>query len=420
MTYLGSPPASQAFAPGTDTFNGDGTTVAFTLSRNVATVNDILVIVNNVEQQPSNYSVSTSTLTFSTAPSSGTNNIYVRYLSTNLVTIAPQQGSVTRQSMDIGSGGVGTGAAQMPVGTTSDRPATPLVGMYRMNTTTGLPEWYSSATSSWVIFSSLTTYTVEYLVIAGGGAGGYGAAGGGGAGGYRSSVIGEASGGGATAESVLTLTTNTSYTVTIGAGGATTSTNGNNTVFGSITSIGGGGGSTIAGASGGSGGGAGYQATVGVAGAGTTGQGYAGGTAGYAAPYYPPAGGGGAGAVGQSPSSGSDTVGKIGGVGVQSSINGTATFRAGGGGGSGSTQGALAGAGGNGGGGAGSVIGTATAGTANTGGGGGGTHTGTAGAGGSGVVIFRYAGAQRGTGGTVTTSGSYTIHTFTTSGVYIA
>jgi hypothetical protein len=98
MSYLGSPPASQFFAPGTDTFSGDGTTVAFTLSRNVATVNDILVVVNNVDQQPTAYTVSVSTLTFTAAPSSGTNNIYVRYLSTNLTTIVPQTGSVSVSS----------------------------------------------------------------------------------------------------------------------------------------------------------------------------------------------------------------------------------------------------------------------------------------------------------------------------------
>jgi hypothetical protein len=94
MSYIGSPPSSQSFAPGTDTFNGDGTTVAFTLSRNVVTVNDILVVVNNVEQQPSNYTVASNILTFSPAPSAGTNNIYVRYLSTNLTAIVPQQGTV--------------------------------------------------------------------------------------------------------------------------------------------------------------------------------------------------------------------------------------------------------------------------------------------------------------------------------------
>jgi hypothetical protein len=41
-------------------------------------------------------------------------------------------------------------------------------------------------------------------------------------------------------------------------------------------------------------------------------------------------------------------------------------------------------------------------------------------AGGSGVVIIRYLGSQRGTGGTVTSAGGYTIHTFTSSGTYTA
>ena len=94
MAYLGNTPTSQAFLPGTDTFSGTGSQTAFTLSRNVSTVNDILVVVNNVEQQPSNYTVAGTTLTFSPAPSSGTNNIYVRYLSTNLLTIVPSQASV--------------------------------------------------------------------------------------------------------------------------------------------------------------------------------------------------------------------------------------------------------------------------------------------------------------------------------------
>jgi hypothetical protein len=38
--------------------------------------------------------------------------------------------------------------------------------------------------------------------------------------------------------------------------------------------------------------------------------------------------------------------------------------------------------------------------------------------GGSGVVIIRYAGAQVGTGGTVTTVGSDTVHTFTSTGTF--
>jgi hypothetical protein len=59
-----------------------------------------------------------------------------------------------------------------------------------------------------------------------------------------------------------------------------------------------------------------------------------------------------------------------------------------------------------------------TAGGTNTGGGGGGGGVGSAG--GSGVVIIAYLGSQRGTGGTVTSSGGYTIHTFTASSTYNA
>jgi hypothetical protein len=46
--------------------------------------------------------------------------------------------------------------------------------------------------------------------------------------------------------------------------------------------------------------------------------------------------------------------------------------------------------------------------------------SGYGGSGGSGIVIIRYAGGQRGIGGTVTSSGGYTIHTFTSSGTFTA
>ena len=119
MSYIGSTPTSQAFAPGTDTFSGTGSQVAFTLSRNVATVNDILVVVNNVDQQPTAYSVASNVLTFTAAPSSGTNNIYVRYLSTNLQTIAPQQGSVYPSSLSTQNALYWDTSGNVGIGTTS-------------------------------------------------------------------------------------------------------------------------------------------------------------------------------------------------------------------------------------------------------------------------------------------------------------
>jgi hypothetical protein len=93
MSYIGSTPTTQSFIAGTDYFNGNGSTVNFTLSRSVNSVNDIEVIVNNVEQIPSGYSVSGTTLTFSAAPSAGTSNVYVRYLSTTNLSLAIPAGT---------------------------------------------------------------------------------------------------------------------------------------------------------------------------------------------------------------------------------------------------------------------------------------------------------------------------------------
>jgi hypothetical protein len=93
MSYIGSTPTTQSFIAGTDYFNGTGSAVNFTMSRSVNSVNDIEVLVNNVEQIPSGYLVSGTTLTFSVAPSAGTSNVYVRYLSTTNLSLAIPAGT---------------------------------------------------------------------------------------------------------------------------------------------------------------------------------------------------------------------------------------------------------------------------------------------------------------------------------------
>jgi len=127
------------------------------------------------------------------------------------------------------------------------------------------------------------------------------------------------------------------------------------------------------------------------------------------------AGGGGASGAGTDPScSGTDGVGGNGGNGL-TWLDGN-TYAGGGGGGTYSSIG-LAGTGGTGGGGRGGYNSAgAQNGTANTGGGGGGgsQFNGLGGNGGSGIVIIRYPGNRILQGGTITTTGGYTYHTFTT------
>ena len=118
MSYIGSTPISQNFIAGTDYFNGTGSQTAFTLSRFVNTTDDIQVSVNNVVQIPSGYTVSGQTLTFSVAPSAGTNNVYARYMSTTLQSLSVPAGST--QAINItGNAATVTTNANLTGGVTS-------------------------------------------------------------------------------------------------------------------------------------------------------------------------------------------------------------------------------------------------------------------------------------------------------------
>ncbi len=99
MASIGNSPTQQAFTPAIDYFSGNGSTTAFTLSRPVASVAQVQVTIDNVAQNPSSaYTVSSNTITFTSAPLSGTNNIYVYYTSPITQVIAPGQGTVTSDS----------------------------------------------------------------------------------------------------------------------------------------------------------------------------------------------------------------------------------------------------------------------------------------------------------------------------------
>ena len=78
MAYVGNQPYQVAFV--TDTFSGNGSTTAFTMSVAPANTSSVLVAITGVLQDPSTYGVTGNTINFSTAPPSGTSNISCRYL----------------------------------------------------------------------------------------------------------------------------------------------------------------------------------------------------------------------------------------------------------------------------------------------------------------------------------------------------
>jgi hypothetical protein len=86
MAYIGNEPGLTNFIFGLNRFNGTGACTQFTLTRTTDDANSIEVLVNSVQQDPINsYSVSGGVITFTTAPSVGTNNIVVIYRSSAII-----------------------------------------------------------------------------------------------------------------------------------------------------------------------------------------------------------------------------------------------------------------------------------------------------------------------------------------------
>lgn len=279
-----------------------------------------------------------------------------------------------------------------------------------------------------ILDTSVTPLVADFLLVAGGGGGGRAAngnhnAGGGGGGGFVEIF---------SANFLLTQT----YTITVGGGGTTApggygipgTPGGNSTLVGpglNYTAQGGGYGRGTDGTagyagSGGSGGGGngattqfstyGYGYGYGGGGGfpGNPGGGGGAGGGGSASPQYGGNGNGGPGRANPFPQS---TVGQL--------SSGTYYLAGGGGGHNG-------GLGGVGGGGRATPEGTPgtpnAAGTVNTGGGGGAgaaTSNNFGAQGGSGVAVIRYLGIPKATGGNITQSGGYTLHTYTVTGTFV-
>ena len=249
--------------------------------------------------------------------------------------------------------------------------------IYNVNDSGGAP---AAAKARTVVIHANTNF-VQALVVGGGGGGGstggWYPGGGGGAGGYQYNAS--------------YAVTPQSYSITVGSGGSANS-NGNDSVFGTITAYGGGKGGTnpsTSGANGGSGGGGSTNTSYGTGSQG--GNGSAGGGS---------QSGGGGGSGGSASGTGFGSYG----VGTANSITGSSVTYAIGGTGSPYR----------------SANGTTGGGYGGGGGAGGGTGGGVTPTGNGGVVIISYLTANFGTctGGTKTTSGSYTIHTFSSNGSF--
>ena len=445
MSYVGNIPAEKYSSLTQQTFSSP-TGTNFVLSQSVTNNLGIVLIIDNVRQDPAgaSYTAVGTSLVLSEAISSPS-TMYCLFNGKTTETVSPPAGSV--DSSHIVAGAVddshisGLSASKLtgslPASmneitksssdpTASTNPAGG-VGTVFLNTTSGemfsltdatagsnvwtnigdgtggLPITYMSATGGTITtdgsykvhtFNSSGTFTptigtvasvgnvVEYLVIAGGGGGCDSRAGAGGAGGYRNSYASEASGGGGSSESSFTVT-NSSLTVTVGAGGS--KGQGSAGTGGSNSVF-----DSIISIGGGftpypqhSTGGIGGSGSGGASETGAGGAGTANqGYAGGTSNSSPGGGSAGGGGAGGVGQGSTTGVGGAGGIGLTSSITGSAVARGGGGGGSGPSNGAGTSGGATGDSGVNATV--------NTGGGGAGGWNGNESAGGSGVVIIRY------------------------------
>ena len=92
MGYIGQPLNHGNLAA--DVFSGDGSTTGFTLSYSVGSANSISIYIDGVKQAVSTYTASGTTLTFTTAPPSGTNNIEVIFLALEITLPTPGDNTV--------------------------------------------------------------------------------------------------------------------------------------------------------------------------------------------------------------------------------------------------------------------------------------------------------------------------------------
>lgn len=100
MSYIGNSITQQSFTGGVDQYNGNNSNTAFGLTRTINTVYDVDAYVENVWQRPTTgYTVSANTITFTSAPPAGSNNVVVVYRNFSATSIIPQQGSVVASSL---------------------------------------------------------------------------------------------------------------------------------------------------------------------------------------------------------------------------------------------------------------------------------------------------------------------------------
>ena len=160
MSYIGAEPTTAAFP--FDQFSGDGTTTAFTLTYAPASTTSIIVAISGVMQNPNLYSVVGTTLTFSPAPPTGTNNISVLYLGLPVIGSSSPGNTAFLSSTDL------TATASQTVFASAGSYTPGFVQVYRNGARLGNADFTATNGTTITLASAATAgdlVTIEYYTL---------------------------------------------------------------------------------------------------------------------------------------------------------------------------------------------------------------------------------------------------------------
>ena len=160
MSYIGSTPTTAAFP--FDQFSGNNSTTAFTLTYAPAGTTSILVSVSGVMQNPNTYGVIGTTLTFTGAPPTGTNNIAVLYLGLPVIGVSSPGNTAYRTPQDF------TATASQTTFTTAGSYTVGFVDVYRNGARLGTADFTATNGTTVVLANACTAgdlVTIVYFTL---------------------------------------------------------------------------------------------------------------------------------------------------------------------------------------------------------------------------------------------------------------
>ena len=162
MPFIGKQPTAGFASIVKDDLTPNGSTTAFTLSKQVANANDIAVFLGNVRQEPTDaYTVSGTTLTMSEAPASGLNFYVLHIAGTHESSVVPADNTISTakiQASAITNAKIASGVDASKL-TTGDLPISsfPAGTIVQVVSNVGTTEYSNSSTSTLVNIADINT-----------------------------------------------------------------------------------------------------------------------------------------------------------------------------------------------------------------------------------------------------------------------